>query len=223
MICFNVILLQKSFVALSCILAVAAASPVSYYRFASPYYNVGYSVGAPVSYNAPIAYAAPAAVAAPVKATPVSYAAPAEIASASFLQGFNGNTDLSALGPLSEDSVALIKAGAPRLAQAGAKLNELAKQLPETLANIDPNTAGDIAKVNGIVNDICTKAMAEIKPTAYTKNYTPEGLKEMCAYISKIGGDILGGLDNPAIFQQYTADLNKAITALSGKAADLTA
>ena len=57
---------------------------------------------------------------------------------------------------------------------------------------------------------------------SYTKNYTPEGLKEMCAYISKIGSDILGGLDNPAIFQQYTADLNKAITALSGKAADLS-
>ena len=100
-----------------------------------------------------------------------------EAASASFLQGFSGNTDLSSLGPLSEDSVALIKAGVPRLAQAGAKLNELAKQLPETLANIDPNTAGDIAKVNGIVGDICDKAMAKIKPTAYTKNYTPQGLK----------------------------------------------
>ena len=215
--------MQKSFVALSFILAVATASPLNYYRYASPFYNVGYSVGAPVSYTSPIAYAAPTAVAAPVVATPVNYAAPSEPASPSFLQGFSGNTDLSSLGPLSEDSVALIKAGVPRLAQAGAKLNELAKQLPETLANIDPNTAGDIAKVNGIVNDICAKAMAEIKPTAYTKNYTPEGLKEMCAYISKIGGDILGGLDNPAIFQQYTADLNKAITALSGKAADLTA
>merc|ERR1712122_309919 len=159
---------------------------------------------------------------APVNAVPVNYAAPAEAASASFLQGFNGNTDLSALGPLSEDSVALIKAGVSRLAQAGAKLNELAKQLPETLANIDPNTAGDIAKVNGIVNDICAKAMAEIKPTEYTKNYTPQGLQEMCAYISKIGGDILGGLDNPAIFQKYTADLQGAILALNGKAADLT-
>lgn len=204
-------------------MAVATASPLNHYSYASPYYNVGYSLRAPVSYAAPITYAAPAAVAAPLQAAPVNYAAPAEAASTSFLQGFNGNTELSGLGPLSEDSVALIEAGVPRLAQAGAKLNELAKQLPETLANIDPNTAGDIAKVNGIVNDICAKAMAEIKPTAYTKNYTPQGLKEMCTYISKIGGDILGGLENPAIFQQYTADLNKAITALSAKATDLTA
>ena len=45
---------------------------------------------------------------------------------------------------------------------------------------------------------------------------------EMCNYIAKIGQDILGGLDNPAIFQQYTADLNKAILALNGKAAELT-
>ena len=105
--------MQKSFVALSCILAVATASPLNYYRYASPYYNVGYSVGAPVSYTSPIAYAAPTAVAAPVVAAPVNYASPSEAASASFLQGFSGNTDLSSLGPLSEDSVALIKAGVP--------------------------------------------------------------------------------------------------------------
>ena len=206
--------LQKTFVALSCLLAVAVASPAGYYRYASPYYVGGYSYGAPVAYAAgtPVTYGAPQGYA--------TYAAPAEAASNAFLGGFTGQTDIT--GPLSADSAALIKAGAPRLAQASAKLNELAKQLPATLANIDPNTKGDIAKVNGIVNDICAKAMAEIKPTEYTKNYTPQGLQEMCAYISKIGGDILGGLDNPAIFQKYTADLQGAIAALNGKAADLT-
>ena len=198
-------------------MAVAVASPAGYYRYASPYYVGGYSYGAPQGYAAgiPVTYGAPATY-----AVPATYAAPAEAASNAFLGGFTGQTDIT--GPLSGDSAALIKAGAPRLAQAGAKLNELAKQLPETLANIDPNTKGDIAKVNGIVNDICAKAMAEIKPTEYTKNYTPQGLQEMCAYISKIGGDILGGLDNPAIFQKYTADLQGAILALNGKAADLT-
>ena len=44
----------------------------------------------------------------------------------------------------------------------------------------------------------------------------------MCDYIAKIGNDILSGLDNPAIFQKYTADLNKAIIALNGKAAEIT-
>merc|ERR1712203_914717 len=134
--------------------------------------------------------------------------------------GLSGLTGLT--GPLPADSKALISAGAPRLAQAAAKLNDLSAQLPTVLANIDPATKGDIAKVNGIVNDICARAMAEIKPTAYTKNYTPQGLKEMCDYVGKIGGDILAGLDNPAIFQKYTADLQSAITALNGKAAELT-
>ena len=126
------------------------------------------------------------------------------------------------MGPLSDDSATLIKAGAPRLSQAGAKLNELAEQLPETLANIDPATRGDIAKVNGIIADICSKAVLETKPTSYTKNATPEGISAMCDYIAKIGNDILSCLDNPAIFQKYTADLNKAIIALNGKAAEIT-
>ena len=200
---FHISFTQKTFVALSCLLAVATASPYTYYASASPYYRGGYTIGAPVAYAAPL-----------------SYAAPAEAAAANFAAGFAPGATLT--GPLSADSKALISAGAPRLAQAASKLNELAAQLPATLANIDPATKGDIAKVNGIVNDICARAMAEIKPTAYTKNYTPQGLKEMCDYIGKIGGDILAGLDNPAIFQKYTADLQSAITALNGKAAELT-
>ena len=51
--------------------------------------------------------------------------------------------------------------------------------------------------------------------------YTPSGLKEMCDYIEKVGNDIVAGLDNPAIFQKYTSDLQTAVTALNGNAADL--
>merc|ERR1711944_39722 len=187
----NNYIIMKTFVALSCLLAVATASPYAYY--ASPYAT--YTYGAPVAYASPVSYAAPVA-------------------------GLSGLTGLT--GPLPANSKALIAAGAPKLAQAAAKLNDLSAQLPAVLANIDPATKGDIAKVNGIVNDISARAMAEIKPTASTKTYTPQGLKEMCDYISKIGGDILGGLDNPAIFQKYTADLQNAITALNGKAAEIT-
>ena len=141
-----------------------------------------------------------------------------------YLSGFNANSEQlkGVLGPLSEDSKLLISAGAPRLAQATAKLNELADQLPAALKNIDPNTSSDILKVNGIISDVCQKAVAETKPTAYTRNATPQGMQAMCDYIRSIGNDILMGLQNPDIFKKYTADLNKAIIALNGKAADLT-
>ena len=194
---FSIFILQNAFVAFSCLLATAVAVPNGYYRINTPYYTGSYTYGLP--------------------------SAVAQAPAAAYLSGFNGNTDLKALlGPLSDDSATLIKAGAPRLSQAGAKLNELAEQLPETLANIDPATRGDIAKVNGIIADICSKAVLETKPTSYTKNATPEGISAMCDYIAKIGNDILSGLDNPAIFQKYTADLNKAIIALNGKAAEIT-
>ena len=206
MFIYSILILQNAFVAFSCLLATAVAVPNGYYRINTPYYSGSYTYGLPTA----VAPAASSAVA-------------SEQAAATFLSGFNGNTDLKALlGPLSDDSATLIKAGAPRLSQAGAKLNELAEQLPETLANIDPATRGDIAKVNGIIADICAKAVAETKPTSYTKNATPEGISAMCDYIAKIGNDILSGLDNPAIFQKYTADLNKAIIALNGKAAEIT-
>ena len=205
-------ILQNAFVAFSCLLATAVAVPNGYYRINTPYYTGSYTYGLPIT-----------VAQAPVYAPAASSAVASEQAAAAFLSGFNGNTDLTALlGPLSDDSATLIKAGAPRLSQAGAKLNELAEQLPETLANIDPSTRGDIAKVNGIIADICAKAVDETRPTSYTKNATPEGISAMCDYIAKIGNDILSGLDNPSIFQKYTADLNKAIIALNGKAAEIT-
>ena len=199
-------ILQNAFVAFSYLLATAVAVPNGYYRINTPYYTGSYTYGLPTA-------VAPA----------TSSAGASKQAAATFLSGFNGNTDLKGLlGPLSDDSATLIKAGAPRLSHAGAKLNELAEKLPETLANIDPATRGDIAKVNGIIADICAKAVVETKPTSYTKNATPEGISAMCDYIVKIGNDILSGLDNPDIFQKYTADLNKAIIALNGKAAEIT-
>ena len=182
--------LQNSFVAISCIFAVASASPYGYY---------GYPAATSYAYGSPYAgypYAAG-----------YTYAAAAPAA--------------AALAPLSADSKALIAAGIPRLNQAAASLNTLAKQLPSVLANIDPATKGDIAKVNGIIADVCAKAMAEIRPTSYLK-YTNQGLAEMCTYINKIGSDILAGIDNPAIFEKYTADLQGAIVALNAKGAELT-
>ena len=56
---------------------------------------------------------------------------------------------------------------------------------------------------------------------AYSNSYTPQGLKKMCAFIAKVGTDIVSGLDNPSIFQKYTNDLQTAVTVLNGNAADL--
>merc|ERR1719230_1815340 len=109
---------MNAFVAFSCLLATAVAVPNGYYRINTPYYTGSYT------------YGLPSAVAqAPVYATTAPHASSAvasEQAAAAYLSGFNGNTDLKALlGPLSDDSATLMKAGAPRLSQAGAKLNEL--------------------------------------------------------------------------------------------------
>jgi len=193
-----------SFVAMTCLLAVATASPNGYvgryygrpsaYQYGSMYsgYNGGYK---PFT----------AFRAAPTTAAP---------AASAFGGLFSYNE------PLTDDAKDLISAGAPRLTQAMAKLNELATQLPTYLQNVSPQTKSDISKVNGIVNDICARAMTEINPSAYSM-YTPSGLKEMCDYIEKVGNDIVAGLDNPAIFQKYTSDLQTAVTALNGNAADL--
>ena len=116
-------------------------------------------------------------------------------------------------GPLIADSAALLKAGIPKLQLAAHKLNELSVQLPQYLANIDPATKGDIVKVNGIVNDICARVIAETQPISYSTN--------MCAYIAKVGSDIVAGLDDPSIIQTYTAQLQTAITALNVKATEI--
>ena len=46
-------------------------------------------------------------------------------------------------------------------------------------------------------------------------NYTQKGTKETCVYIAKIGGDILAGIDNPAILQKCIADLK--VPSLDGR------
>lgn len=197
---------MNSFVAMTCLLAVATATPYGYYPG-------GYTYGYPsaVTYGSRSTYVQPAYFNYYQPTAFTGYATP--VSSSNF---FSYNK------PLSSDGKDLIAAGVPRLGQAMAKLNELSAQLPTYLANVSPQTKSDIGKVNGIVNDLCAKAMSEINPTAYSNSYTPEGLKEMCNYIAKVGNDIVSGIDNPAIFQKYTSDLQSAVTALSDNAAELT-
>ena len=203
----NINSLQISFVAMTCLLAVATASPNGYYgRYNGGYYGKpsAYQYGSMYSgYNGYKPFTA-------FRTAPTT-AAPATSAFADFF-GYNQ--------PLTDDAKQLISAGAPRLTQAMAKLNELSNQLPTYLQNVSPQTKADINKVNEIVNNVCARAMTEINPSAYSM-YTPSGLKEMCDYIAKVGNDIVAGLDNPAIFQKYTSDLQTAVTALNGNAADL--
>ena len=191
---------------MTCLLAVATATPYGYYPG-------GYTYGYPaaVTYGSRSSYVQPAYV---------SYYQPT--AFPGYVAPVTSSNLFSYDKPLSSDGKDLITAGVPRLSQAMAKLNELSNQLPTYLANVSPQTKSDIGKVNGIVNDLCARAMSEINPSAYSNSYTSQGLKEMCAYIAKVGNDIVSGLDNPAIFQKYTSDLQTAVTALSDNAAELT-
>ena len=198
---------QNAFVAMSCLLAVATATPHGYYQEGQTYvFPAAVTFGSGSTYVQPayVTYGKPTAFS--------GYSAP----TSSSMNGLFGYDR-----PLSSDSKDLISAGMPRLTQAMAKLNELSTQLPTYLANVSPQTRSDIVKVNGIVNNVCARAMSEINPNAYSNIYTPQGLKEMCAYIAKVGSDIVAGLDNPSIFQKYTNDLQTAVTALNGNAADL--
>ena len=72
------------------------------------------------------------------------------------------------------------------------------------------------------MNDIFAKAIVEIQPTRCDKDFSQQGLQEVCYYIAKIGTDNVGGLNSPATYQKYTADLQKAIIALNGKLTEVT-
>ena len=72
--------------------------------------------------------------------------------------------------PLESYGKDLIAPGAQRLIQAMAKLNELSTQLPTYLAIVSPQTKSGNDKINGIVNDLCARAMSEINPTVYSKS-----------------------------------------------------
>jgi len=176
---------MNSFVAFSCLLvAVAAAPQYLYSQNQRPY-------GALASY-APYGAASPyAAVVAP-SPVPAAVLSPE---STSMLKG-------------------LAQLGAPQLTKATDMLQLLMQGLPAALSNMDPAQKADIAKVNGIITEVCNSVLSKAQPTYYNANYNPQDLKATCDYINKVASDVTAGLDNPAIVQSYVDKLKIATNSL---------
>ena len=171
-------------------MAVAAATPYGYYS--RSYYGrpAAYNYGRPTAYT----YRFPSAKI----ATPV-------VPSATF----DGLTNSNAKSKVSS--------GVTYLNQAMEKLNELAALIPTTYAYNRYISKDAIVKVNGFVNDICARSIAELPSgTIYTNRQ--KTMKEVCDYVAKVGEEILEKSDNPAELQKYIAEvakLQKATTQLS--------
>lgn len=219
---------MKSFIALSCLLVVASATPNSYYynsRF--PQYQQQYAA-APVAAPQQYAYQPIAPVAAPVvKAAPVVVPAASDfgLGSLSQLAGTDFSSlssSLSSLANMDFSSLSALKSMLPdpvtSLAKASKSLDDLSRGLPTALANIDPAVKADVGKVNVIIAEVCDKMLAEATPSEFSY-YSPEGIKASCDFITKTANDILLGLDDPSIIQSYVDKVQKLTRSLQAQAA----
>merc|ERR1711981_46553 len=89
------------------------------------------------------------------------------------------------------------------LAKASATLDELSAQLPQALANVDPEIKADFGKVNVIIADVCNKILEVATPSTFSY-YTPAGIKATCEMINKTANMVSQGLEDPSVFQGYT-------------------
>jgi len=206
---------MNSFIVLSCVLVVAAASPYGYQngyqssRYPSyqqqyqPSYQRSYQPSYQPSYQSPYQYSAPVAPAAPVRLVQTAPVAP--VAATGFA-GFGLETLLS-----------LIPSAGSSLSKASGSLDNLMKGLPAALANMDPAVKEDFRKVNVIIAEVCSKMVDEAKPETYSY-YTPAGIKVTCDFINKTANDIYLGLNDPAIIQSYTDKLQKFTKSLQDQA-----
>ena len=103
--------------------------------------------------------------------------------------------------------------------KAAEALNAMAPQLPAVLGNLDPGIKADVAKVSAIIGNVCDNILLEARPTGGFQYYTPDTLKKTCDYIWEISSDVVNGLDNPAIYQNYVDEMNGAIAKLNSFAA----
>merc|ERR1712244_102798 len=181
---------MSTFFALLCLLALATATPYGYYSRSYYGRQAAYNYGRPTAYT----YRFPGAKI--VKTSTVPSAT------------FNGLTNSNAKSKVSS--------GLTYLNQAMEKLNELAALLPTTYSNNRYISKEAIVKVNGFVNDVCARSVAELPSTTIYSN-TQKKMKEICDYVAKVGEEILEKSDNPAELQKYIAEvsnLQKATTQL---------
>ena len=73
----------------------------------------------------------------------------------------------------------------------------------------------DITKVDEIIGKVCDEIMFQAIPTARDFQYfTPESIMKTCDYIREVSADMVRGLDDPAIYQNYVDEMNDALRKL---------
>ena len=88
-------------------------------------------------------------------------------------------------------------------------LEELDKDLPEALEDMDPAIKEDIKQVNYLVVEICDKAVKNAKDNGFNSYYSPSSIKKTCAFINKHVPEISRGLDDPSVITNIIAKLKK--------------
>ena len=95
------------------------------------------------------------------------------------------------------------------LEKAQELLEELNKDLPDALAKMDPSLKNDIKQVNGLVVEICAKAVANARPSTITSYYSPSSMKKTCDFINKHVPEISRGLDEPEVISNLITKVGK--------------
>ena len=110
----------------------------------------------------------------------------------------------------------IVKQGVDAASKASEALNELAPQLPAVLQTVSPAMKSNIEKVDEIINKVCDEVMFEAVPTSRAFQYfTPESIMKTCDYIREVSADMVAGLEDPAIYQNYVDEMNGALAKLN--------
>ena len=88
-------------------------------------------------------------------------------------------------------------------------LEELDKDLPGALEDMDPAIKEDIKQVNILVVEICDKAVKNAKDNGFNSYYSPSSMKKTCAFINKHVPEISRGLDDPSVITNIIGKLRK--------------
>ena len=99
-------------------------------------------------------------------------------------------------------------------------LEDLNNYLPEALARMDPAIKDDIKQVNGLVLEICDRAVANARPSSTTSYYSPEAIVSTCEFLHKHVPSVSKGLDDPAVITNIIQKLRQ-FGRLSKEMADL--
>ena len=86
--------------------------------------------------------------------------------------------------------------------------------------NMDKGIKDDIKQVNGLILEICDKAVANIRPSSTTSYYSPQAIKSTCGFLNKHVPTISRGMDNPSVISNLIEKLGK-FGRLSKEMADL--